>query len=306
MYPYRMTIYIGTIAKDVERSMPQFIMFVSEIAKRLPDTCIVMYENNSTDATRAWFPILQSSAPRVIIKSETIAQNETTTRWVRSCENKACRMECIANARNKLLDMLREAGCSDHDYVLMIDCDIARPFESEDIDVICKHLTQFPDNADAIFANGLNANGVTYYDMYALRHSGAPFGPEIVGDDFWKKIPRIVVSSPTSIYSGFGGMAIYRGYCLKNNQYTAFPTDDLHAVIKQQFAVHSYKQPKTETHYEGALLGIYLFGDDVFYHNNSGYNYPVVCEHSTFHATLAMRGQGRFIIDSTMKYYSGH
>ena len=301
-----MTIYVGTIAKDVEQSMGHFASFLSDLAQRFPDICIVIYENNSTDATRLWFPILQTIASRVIIKSEDIDARDIMCKYVRRYDNKLCRMECIAYARNKLLTMLREAGCGGDDYVLMIDCDIARPFTSADIDVISNHLTQFPTGVDAVFANGLNANGVTYYDMYALRHPGAPFGPEILGDGFWKDMPRIHVPSPTHIYSGFGGMAIYRGYCLTDNKYDAYPTKELHACIKQHMNVHNYVQPKSETVHDGVVMGIYLFDDDVFYHNNSGYNYPVVCEHSTFHATLAMRGQGRFLLDSNMKYYSSH
>lgn len=301
-----MTIYIGTIAKNVEHSMGHFVSFLSEMARRFPDICIVMYENNSTDGTRIWFPILRSVAPRVRIQSEDIDVQDKMCKMVRTWDNKPCRVECIAYARNKLLELLREEGCGDDDYVLMIDCDIAKPFAPADIDVIAKHLTQFPAGIDAVFANGLNANGMTYYDMYALRHAGAPFGPEMLGDAFWKNMRSGVVPAPMQIYSGFGGMAIYRGYCLKDNRYDGYPTRDLHTCIKRYMAQHEYVQPKPDTHYNGVLLGVYLFDDDVFYYNNSGYNYPVVCEHSTFHATLAVRGQGRFLLDSNMKYYSNH
>jgi hypothetical protein len=64
------------------------------------------------------------------------------------------------------------------------------------------------------------------------------------------------------------------------------------------------------THYEGVLLGVYLFepkeAGGFFYHNNSGYSWPVVCEHSTFHARMTLRGQGRFFIDPELIYQSGH
>jgi hypothetical protein len=302
-----MRLYIGTIARNIESSLLNFISFVSEITRRLPDTHVLLYENNSTDATRALLPLLQTASPYVQIQSEDFTNAELLASCkAQTWDNKPCRMEVIARARNKLLDMIRAAGCTDGDYVLMIDCDIAKPFESQDIDAICERVRNFPHDADALFANGLNANGVTYYDMYALRHTGAPFGPEIVGEDFWKTLPRIAVRERTPIYSGFGGMALYRGYCVKDNAYSALPTSALHAFTTECMKRHGYVQPKFETHYRGALIGIHLFGDDVYYHNNSGYNYPVVCEHSTFHATLAMRGQGRFIIDPAMRYYSNH
>jgi hypothetical protein len=51
-----------------------------------------------------------------------------------------------------------------------------------------------------------------------------------------------------------------------------------------------------KTHLNGASVGMYLFSKDekdqgIFYFHNSGYNFPVVCEHVPFFA--GMRAQNR-------------
>ena len=218
---------------------------------------------------------------------------------------KPCRMEMIAMARNRLLGMIDAVGYSNDDLIVMIDSDIS---VLPDMNVLTERLRDFPTDVDALFANGVYRGSNHYYDRYALRYSGQPFGPETIGDGFWKTLPNIVIDRPMSIISGFGGLAIYKGYCIRDNQYSAIPTKNLDTLIKDTIRVNGYRrpQPPTEPCRDGCLLGMYLFGngpDDLFYYNNSGYNYPVVCEHSTFNANILLRGQGRFIVDPELKYY---
>jgi hypothetical protein len=303
-----MAILFGTVVKNIEGSIFQLIQFLTEITRELPEAHFFIYENNSTDKTRDYFPLMQSILSNIHILSEDYTQEELLRISIsRREDNKPCRMELIAFARNKLLDMIESHGYTNDDLIVMFDCDM----RSIPTKPLFERLRAFPDDIDALFANGLSTNCQTYYDMYALRFGKNLLGPEIRGLEFWDSLPRIVIQNPTSVLSAFGGLAIYKGYCLKQNRYSALPTQALDILNKQIIQQTGYKpaSSETQTQYKGAPIGIYLFGsgpDDIFYLNNSGYNYPVVCEHSTLHAEMMLRGQGRFRIDPDLKYYSDH
>lgn len=311
-----MTVYIGMIAKNIENSILPLLTFLTEFQTALPDSHVFIYENNSTDETRSYFPILQTMIQNIHIQSETLSESDLLKEGLmRTWDNKPCRMEMIARARNKLLEMIDCHGYMDDDLIIMLDSDMSEPVE---IGPLLQKLQNFPKDADAIFANGLASNRKIYYDMYALRYVNSLYGPEIRGDAFWKTIKNIEITERMPVISAFGGLGIYKGYCLKHNSYSAIPTKSLDQLYKSIMSQSGYIQPIPETHHNGALMGMYLFGEgpydtshslnpqDIFYVNNSGYNFPVVCEHSTLHATMIMRGQGRLFIDPDQRYYSNH
>ncbi len=45
----------------------------------------------------------------------------------------------------------------------------------------------------------------------------------------------------------------------------------------------------------GALMGAYLFDDEIFYRNNSGFNFPIAAEHVNLHLAMRAQGRGRFL-----------
>ncbi len=300
-----MKIIFGAICKNIEPEIFNCINFLAQALERFPDSHVCIYENNSTDNTKTYMPLLQNiAAPgRVHILSEDMdvaAVLEASA--ARTWDNKTCRMELIALARNKLLDMINAVGYTDDDRIVMFDPDIVAV---PNIDAIANCIAR--EDADVIFANGLNASKTAYYDMYAYRCAAIPLGPELRGEEFWKTLKYMAITSRTPVYSAFGGLGIYRGACLKDNRYSAVPTKDLDDMNRSLVVQHGIEFPKPVTHHEGCLMGVYLFGKDgFFYHNNSGHNYPVVCEHSTFHARMYNRGQRRMYIDPDLKYFSGH
>ena len=300
-----MKLIIGTICKNIEHSIPAFLESLHQIVKVFPDAIICIYENNSTDKTKVLLEVVKQITSNVHIRSEDFTQTELLEKCKSNTwDMKPCRMELIAIARNKLLDMIETVGYQDDDLIMMFDSDISRPF---DISVLKDRIINFPTNTDVLLANGVNSRG-EYYDMYALRNQLTPFGPEIIGDSFWKKMPSLRITTPTRCYSGFGGLGIYKGYCIRNNRYSAFPTKELDTFNKSLLSLYKDKLPTvSEPCSNGCLIGMYLFGvDGLFYYNNSGYNIPVVCEHSTFHARMASRGQTNLVIDPALIYYSGH
>jgi hypothetical protein len=305
-----MNIIVGGICRNIAPQLPTLDSFLQTLIEKIPTVRIFIYENNSTDSTKVGLEALRTKYPaNLTVESEDISREELLeTSKARTWDNLPCRMECIARARNALLRLIhRTVTVGDDDVVAFVDIDIEK---MPTMDMLIDLLQNFPKDADAILANGLNRRG-NYYDMYAIRDVEQPFGPEIIGETFWKQVRRArQIHRRTLVYSGFGGIGIYRGACIKDNSYSAIPTRDLDGLIRRMFAAGGRTIPSPATHYEGALQGIYLFGAekgrDIFYWNNSGYNFPVVCEHSTFHARMIMRGQGRIFVEPSLIYYSTH
>jgi hypothetical protein len=109
-----MRIFLGTIAKNIEKRILPLLAFLTEFQTAIPESHIFLYENNSTDQTRAYFPLLESMVPNIHIQSETISDAELLKECVaRTYDNKPCRMELISRARNKLLDMMNAHGYDD-------------------------------------------------------------------------------------------------------------------------------------------------------------------------------------------------
>jgi hypothetical protein len=211
-------------------------------------------------------------------------------------------------------------------YVVMIDMDNPVPFP---VNAILKCIARDPDGFDALICNGLNPFGYMY-DFYAYRDAQFPFGPEIVREAFWsghhqyyvqtamqnktmvcnrqiKQNPAMLPYIP--IASGFNGLCIFRREALKGLRYSAIPTPEMNAEYKAMNCIPALAKD-AKTHLNGASAGIYLFPKDkdkdndkedkedkgIFYFHNSGYNFPVVCEHVPFFAGMRARNRRRIYL----------
>jgi hypothetical protein len=142
------------------------------------------------------------------------------------------------------------------------------------------------------------------YDLYTYRDESFPFGPEIIGDQFFsgkheKKLyrhtDRLKRREFYPVYCAFNGAALYRREYLHQCRYSAYPNRDLDNLYRK-IASDMGKDPSNwfprQTHINGTLPGVYLFGEDgFFYQNNAGYDYPIIIEHAALHATLIKKGK---------------
>jgi hypothetical protein len=366
-------IVLCGVCKNVVSTLPVIRAAFEDLAAKAGVPCwAVFYENNSDDGTDAELLKWAAEAPdQVRVKCEKFTKEEELSRCVaRTCDNQPCRMERIAFARNKLLDML-EGGyaspltpSSSWNYVprtpphqetteqttgkcneggvwgtvgslVMIDMDNPVPFP---VDAILKCIARDPDGFDALVCNGLNSAGYIY-DTYAYRDAQFPFGPEIMRDVFWsghhqyymqtavhnqtlffnrqiKQTPARLPYIP--ITSGFNGLCIFRWDAIMGGmrppcdplgnsidqplRYSAVPTAELNAEYEALYSI----PPFSNTMANGASVGIHLFPNDkgndkdkdngIFYFHNSGYNFPVVCEHVTFFAAMRARNRRRIYL----------
>lgn len=353
-------IVVCGVCKNVAGTLPVIRAAFEDLVSKAGVPCwAVFYENNSDDGTDAELMKWAAEAPdQVMVQCEKITREEELARGAaRTFDNKPCRMEQIAHARNKLLDMLLgglpgnlgsphpsspsvalspsslsvsggavvPVGSSPAKYVVMIDMDNPVPFP---VNAILRCIARDPDGFDALVCNGLNPFGYMY-DFYAYRDAQFPFGPEIVREAFWSGqhqyqvqtamhnktlfCNRMIQQNPAllpyiPVASGFNGLCIFRREALKGGmrplsldkpRYSAVPTPEMNAEYEAMNCIPPLAK-NAKTHVDGATVGMYLFPKDnhdhmndkgIFYFHNSGYNFPVVCEHVPFFA--AMRANNR-------------
>ena len=342
-------IIVCGVCKNVASTLPVIRAAFEELVAKAGVPCwAVFYENNSDDGTDTELMKWASDAPagQVKVQCDKFVKEEELNRCVaRTYDNKPCRMEQIAHARNMLLDMLlgergspnpsfppppsretlppsrgsgehtvqaRPVGGSPARYVVMIDMDNPVPFP---VNAILHCIARDPDGFDALVCNGLNPMGYMY-DTYAYRDAQFPFGPEVMREAFWSGQHQYYVQTAVHnktlfhnrqmkhnpvllpyvpIASGFNGLCIFRREALKGLRYSAVPTPEMNAEYQAMKCIPPLAET-AKTHLNGASVGMYLFSKDekdkgIFYFHNSGYNFPVVCEHVPFFA--GMRAQNR-------------
>jgi hypothetical protein len=319
-------IIVCGVCKNVASTLPVIRAAFEDLVIKAGVPCwAVFYENNSDDGTDAELLKWAAEAPdQVIVQCEKITREEQLARGVaRTFDNKPCRMEQIAHARNRLLGML-EGGLpgnlgSPAKYVIMIDMDNPVPFP---VNAILRCIARDPDGFDALVCNGLNPFGYMY-DFYAYRDAQFPFGPEIVREAFWSGqhqhqvqiamhnktmfCNRMIQQNPAllpyiPVASGFNGLCIFRREALKGARYSAIPTADMNAEYEAMKLIPPLAK-NAKTHVDGASVGMYLFPKDnhvndkgIFYFHNSGYNFPVVCEHVPFFASMRANNRRRIYL----------
>ena len=333
-------IVLCGVCKNVISTLPVIRAAFEELAAKAGVPCwAVFYENNSDDGTDAELLKWAAEAPgQVKVQCDKFGKEEELSRGAaRTFDNQPCRMERIAYARNKLLEMLvgeysspnpssgdvhvptvpvGGAGGFAPRYVVMIDMDNPVPFP---VNNVLRCIARDPDGFDALVCNGLNSMG-QMYDTYAYRDAQFPFGPEVMREAFWSGHYQYYVQTAVHnktmfhkhqmkqnqallpyipIASGFNGMCIFRWEALKGMLYSAIPTAEMNA----EYEAMNYIPRLSNTHLNGASVGMYLFpkykeadNKGIFYFHNSGYNFPVVCEHVPFFAGMRARNYRRIYL----------
>lgn len=313
-----MTLFCGAVTRNLENSFPNFKQFMYSLFGDLHELQLYIYENNSTDRTKQLLEDWASVDKRVHVKCEDftkeflLAQGYATT-----YDNLPCRMESISAARNKLVEWMESEGMGleENDLTIFVDPDIPTSFPVDCLRTLCR---SFPAGAHAFFANGLSGVSMKYYDAYAYRDTQHPFGAELMGEEIFdlkyksvmKQIP--FDGQPIQVLSAFGGLGIYKSQCIRGLRYSAVPTEDLHKLnlrFLKENPEHIYVKKvreKPTTHIQGVSQGIYFFDKELFYRNCSGYNYPVLCEHVPFHASMIQRGYDKLFVLPPLIYVSDH
>ena len=294
-----MNVLIAGIGRNIEHSI-SFLKFTFEnIAASIDKCAVVIYENNSTDHSAELLTTWNNQDARVYTVSEVFSVEEQLRQGrARTWDKKPCRIEIISAARNKLLEIILRPEYDNFDLVLMMDLDIPQPLPLEET---LNAIYRFPKNAAAVFSYGVNSVG-RMYDLYAYRDRVFPFGPEIVESFFstshqkrlFRHFDKIRKKEFHPVFSAFNGAGLYRRELLKGCLYSAHPTQDLDRLYRKQAEClggepADWFSPQNN---DDVLSGAYLFGaGGFFYRNNSGYDFPIVNEHTGLHASLLQKGE---------------
>lgn len=286
-------VIICGVVKNVETSIEKNINHALKTGDFFENFKLVIYENNSTDNTKA---ILNKYANHTNVKIiyeniEGFDKKENNKIWAYTeitGSNHPCRIEHISNARNKLIDEINKSEYDVFTHVIIIDFD-SNGWEIPGI------LDSFnlSSDWDAIFANSNN-----YYDYYALRSNSFPFGPEIIGESFWK-LPNYKFNSELiPVYSAFNGIGIYKKNIFKKFKYNFFVDDDVKQFYRNY--LKNNKISDTIMYNIQNNCDVFPYGikdelTDIFWKSNSGYKGIVICEHVPLNFALCNNGYKLFI-----------
>jgi hypothetical protein len=328
-------VVICGICRDVEKAIPFTIKNIETLGSFFSDYRVFIYENNSSDKTPNLLKEWTKKNEKVAVTSEVVDDEILSlTCFNKTIQNEFYRPERIARARNIVLQQAMNQEFDDFKYVIWLDLDFEHelPFQAI-IDTFYA-----PKEWDAVFANGVNDQGV-FYDSYALRDKLLPIGAELIGDQWWKLRGDIrLVFKPKDpwypVYSAFGGMGIYKRDAIKGCTYKASVTKDLQTFEKQivygsdwkdhseiQIYLEGLKNSPPIIHLPDAPVSNmeyyrdtrkygFILGDDtnpLIYRMNSGVcQYPSICEHVPFHASMILRGHDKlFVNPAIVLYYFG-
>jgi hypothetical protein len=305
-------VIICGVVKNAERYLQANIERAIELGQRCDKYKIVLYENNSTDGTKA---ILNAYATkpafRIIaedIDAETIKRNSKIWAYTQvTGSDHPCRIEQISNARNKIVNELQQEIYEDFNYVVMIDFD-SRMFLVEGI---LDSLRLVKENQKRV----IYANSEKYYDYYALRSSHSDynlFGPELMGEYFWKIVslqPLHIDPKQTNlvpVYSAFNGIGVYAKDIFTSHFFDPLPTPSIKKIYTKIITSQPVAYAKYKTVIQNSCHRFPGGERDelVYWKNNSGYNKPVICEHVAFNFALISDGCEIFI-NPRMLYWWG-
>lgn len=314
-------VLICGVCKDVSQFLPDMIKIFEKIGNLFEDYRIVVYENDSTDGTQAILREWMHTNEKVTVQFESISQAELAPHIINRDENgELNRIELIARARNKLLDTIMASAYDSFPSIIMMDMDfISAPPPDSIIEVF--HSKR---EWDAVFAYGIGGSKA-YWDWYAFRDFNQPFGPELLGNDWF--IHKVWSLTKTDqwcpVYSAFGGLGIYKRASIEGCRYSALVTPDLEKLVKQIInrykpldhpVVLNYLNDSNHLNKKATVLtshpclpeikeidtGILLSNDSdtiVWRMNSGAYSYPIVCEHVSFHAAMIQKGKGNLFIN---------
>ena len=232
------TIIVCGIVRDAERGLKANIPVVREFCKRCKDYRVVVFENDSTDGTKALLNAWVREDPERIHAICSDADGSRTIPRARDVKVNRffCRqrIEKMARLRNQYLNYVERKGWSG-DYLVVVDLDVAQL----NLDGM---LSSFASDMewDAVTAFGYSTSPRLkrrYHDTYALTKWGEQDVPQTEAMTI-RYADELGGMRPTDdwmrVYSGFGGLAIYRFDAVKGLRYDALQNDDPRVEVRSE------------------------------------------------------------------------
>lgn len=229
------SIAIGALARNCEEHLSKNIERIEELRNYFSQSSVFLYENNSTDHTKAILKEWQEKRESVYLLSEDI--DESVYKVARKEKRlyggtSEGRIRKMCDCRNKLLGLIKNQG--NFDYVIFIDIDIAW----FSVEGVIRSIENAPEGWGGLFSNCFVTftNGVKsfdnpmHYDTFAYVEKGMPL--EMIAYNSLNVFRRQLLSYKVykqvndcdffECQSAFGGIGIYKGTVLDHLRYELF------------------------------------------------------------------------------------
>ena len=245
------SIIICSIVRNAEKGLKKNIPVIKKLCQYFKDYKVVIYENDSTDATKE---ILQSwmdeESDHVIVSlndtdsSSTIPNAQSVKANPFFCKKRISKMATI---RNHYMDYIDKEKL-EADYLMVVDLDVAELF-------LQGILTSFSDTPewDAVTAFGYSTSPSLkrrYHDAYALVEYGTENIPQTeksIQNAAGSFIKKLQTSQWIRVYSAFGGLAIYRFDKIKGLRYRIISNEDPRVEVRcEHFSLYQQMNEKEE------------------------------------------------------------
>lgn len=216
-----MRVAITGLARNIGDVLPLTIARIERLASRFANYRVVLYENDSTDATKPLLLRWANANPRVIV---TMENWDDPTNPATRC---LARAERMARYRAQCQALVLE-HCEDFDATIVLDLDVAGGWSEDGVaNSFGQRDWDFIGTNGLIYRReGLTINALRQYDMWALRLDErlTPIPTSQARRHVYRRGEPLV-----PVTSCFGGMGIYRMDAFRHGRYGA--ADCEHAVF---------------------------------------------------------------------------
>ena len=201
-------VVICGLTKDDAPILPLTIARIEKTGGCFRDYRVIVYENDSRDCTPDILKNWQAVNTKVKIITESIQISPI---------RQLSRTERLACFRNRYLRIIKESReYADYDFVIVADMDLKGGWSNDGIATSFARL-----DWDIVAANSIGYHNLrkTYYDMFALLPKNI-FKTGLVYKIFGEGWQLHRGDPLIRIWSGFGGLAIYRKEAIMSRQYS--------------------------------------------------------------------------------------
>lgn len=320
--PIQEKVVICGVCRDIGKKLPEIIQSIEVIGNLFENYRVVISEYNSDDNTPTILYQWMRRNSKVQVRTAFIPDASFKT-WVINVTNDKQFFfpEQNAHARNRILDTINSQEYADFPFVIWVDMDHVITPALEGIVEVFQSKIEW----DAVFGYGIDQFG-KYKDWNSHRDHVYPIGAELLGAS-WACIEKTCELFSDSewypVYSAFGGVGIYKKSSILGCEYSALVTNDLAKLDQRLIDQDSLRLNPLVMKYVGDLnnyqevyiikgphpdlplrtnpsIGIRLpsLSPQIIWKVNfPAYQYPTVCEHVAFHASMIVRGHHNLFIN---------
>jgi len=214
---------ITGIARDNSYDLAITMRHIEYLGEFFKDYRVIIFENDSVDGTKQILSSWMKRNPRVSILMKDFNNLKRPS------------IQFMADARNHYLDEFNDnPQYKDFDLLIAVDLDMSYGFDVRGIE----HSFSLFDKWGAVCSNGIYNSKGQMYDMFAFRSEKFPYA-QYNTPDYEAKVRQGMKqifkpgSDLVSVYSCFGGLAIYKREFMHGCKYESVQGDCEHVAFHE-------------------------------------------------------------------------